>query len=161
MNNIIVTIISGALIIFGGLGAFLPVLPGTPLSFGGLLLYAWYTGFDKITPLALVIFGLLTIATMIVDFIAPALGAKGYKASKYGTLGSFIGAFAGFFVLGPIGVVLGPFIGGFIGELLYLASFDQAYKTAWGSFIGFLIGSAFRLGVVLAMLSYFIFVLFK
>jgi uncharacterized protein len=161
MKEIIVAFISGLLIVLGGVGSFLPVLPGPPLSFGGLLLYAWYTGFDKISPTVLLIFGLLTLATMVLDFVAPALGAKGYKASKYGTIGSFIGAFAGMFVLGPIGIILGPFIGGFVGELMYLSNIDQAYKTAWGSFIGFLIGSAFRLGVILSMLAYFVYAVFK
>ena len=161
MKEILVAVISGFLIILGGIGAFLPILPGPPLSFGGLLLYAWYTDFTRITPMMLLIFGLLTVATMIVDVVAPALGAKGYKASWYGTLGSFIGAFAGVFVMGPLGIIIGPFVGGFAGEMIKYNNLDQAYKTAVGSFIGFIFGSLFRLGVIVAMFGYFVFALFK
>lgn len=160
MKEILVAIVSGFLIVLGGIGAFLPILPGPPLSFGGLLLYAWYTDFTKITPIMLVVFGLLTVATMIMDVVAPALGAKGYKASRYGTIGSFIGAFAGIFIFGPLGIIIGPFIGGFLGEMMNYNNLDQAYKTAVGSFIGFIFGSLFRLGVIIAMFGYFLFSVF-
>jgi len=160
MNEILVGFISWLMIMLGGVGSFLPVLPGPPLSFAGLLLYAWYTDFTKITPLALGVFGILTAATLILDFLAPAIGAKGYKASMYGVAGSMIGAFAGMFVLGPLGIVIGPFVGGFLGEFIKTNNLEQSYKTAYGSFLGFIAGSIFRLSVVIAMLGYFIYSLF-
>lgn len=160
INNILLAIVSGGLIVVGAVGSVLPILPGPPLSFGGLWLYAWYTDYEKITPTVLVVFGILTLLTMIVDFIAPALGAKGYKASRYGIIGSLIGAFAGIFVLGPFGIIIGPFIGGFIGELIYAQNYEHATKVALGSFIGFLIGSLFKVAVIAGMLIYFVYALF-
>lgn len=160
MNHILVSLVSAFLIILGGIGSVLPILPGPPLSYGGLLLYAWYTDFEKIPPTALVIFGVLTLLTFIVDLFAPALGAKGYKASRYGVLGSMIGAFAGIFVLGPLGIIIGPFIGGFIGEMIHAQNMENATKVAWGSFVGFVIGSLFKMAVIVSMFVYFVYALF-
>jgi uncharacterized protein YqgC (DUF456 family) len=160
VNEITIALVSGLLIIIGAIGSFLPILPGPPISFAGLWLYAWQTDYEKITPLVLIIFGVLTLLTFVVDFFAPALGARGYKASNYGIIGSMIGAFGGIFLLGPLGVILGPFIGAFIGEMIYARNFDNAWKVAWGSFIGFLIGTVFKLAVIVGMLAYFIYSLF-
>lgn len=159
-REISIAFLSALLIVLGGAGSVLPVLPGPPLSFAGLWLYAWQTGYERISPLTLAIFGGLTILTFIIDLIAPALGARGYKASSYGVYGSMIGAFLGIFVLGPIGLILGPFIGGFAGELLYAKNMDNAWRVAIGSFMGFVIGSLFKIAVVVAMFGYFIYSLF-
>jgi uncharacterized protein len=160
MNEILVAVASGLLIIIGAIGSFLPILPGPPLSFAGLWLYAWSTNYEKLTPTTLIVFAVLTILTMVVDFIAPALGAKGYKASRYGTIGSFVGAFLGIFVMGPIGIIVGPFIGGFIGEFIFAKSLKQAGNVALGSLVGFAIGSLFKAAVIVGMLVYFIYALF-
>lgn len=158
--DILLGVAIGVLIVFGGLGSILPILPGTPLSFGALWLWAWYTDYEKITPTLLMVFGILTVLTMVVDFLAPALGAKGYKASRSGIIGSMVGAFAGIFILGPLGIVVGPFVGGFVGELINARNYEHAARVAWGSFVGFVIGSMFKLAVVVGMLVYFIYSLF-
>jgi uncharacterized protein YqgC (DUF456 family) len=160
IKEILIALSSGFLIILGGLGAVLPIIPGPPLSFGGLWLYAWFTEYEKITPTVLIIFGILTALTFVTDIIAPALGARGYKASKYGVWGSMLGAFAGIFVLGPLGIIIGPFVGGFIGEMINARNLDNAVNVAWGSFIGFIIGSLFKLAVIIGMLVYFVYSLF-
>lgn len=150
-----------ALVILGGLGAILPVLPGPPLSFAGLWLYAWATGYGRVSPEILVVFGVLTALTFVTDALSPALGAKGYRASAWGVAGSLIGAFGGMFVLGPIGIVVGPFIGAFAGEWLHSRNAERSTRVAWGAFVGFVAGSLFRLGVIVAMLAYMVYALFK
>jgi uncharacterized protein len=160
MNEILIGITSGLLIIIGGIGSFLPILPGPPLSFAGLWLYAWFTNYEKLTPTILIVFAVLTVLAMVIDFIAPALGAKGYKASRAGALGSMIGAFIGVFVMGPIGIVVGPFVGGFIGEFIHAKNLEKAGKSAIGSLIGFAIGSLFKIAVIMGMITYFIYALF-
>lgn len=109
----------------------------------------------------MVVFGILTVLTVVLDFIAPALGAKGYKASFWGVLGSAIGAIVGIFVLGPFGIILGPLIGGFAGEYLYVRDTNRALKSAWGSFLGFVAGSVIRFGVAVAMAAYFVYLILK
>lgn len=155
------TIVAGILIFLGLAGAVLPFLPGPPLALAGLIIYAVAQGTDKVSVLAILVFSVLTILTLILDFLAPVLGAKGYKASRYGVVGSFVGAIFGMFVLGPLGIIIGPFIGGFCGEILANRGAYSAWRTAIGSFVGFLVGTVFRLGVTLAIAGYFVYALFK
>jgi len=158
--DILVALAAFALLAIGGLGSVLPILPGPPLSFAGLWLYAWWTDYEKLTPTVLVVFGILTLLTFVTDALSPALGAKGYKASSWGVIGSFIGAFAGVFVMGPVGIILGPFIGAFAGEMLHSRNMQRSTRVAWGSFVGFVVGSLFKLAVIVGMLVYMIYSLF-
>jgi uncharacterized protein YqgC (DUF456 family) len=154
--TVIIGIISGAIILVGAAGTLLPLLPGPPLSFVGLLIYAWYTGFEVITWPWLLAWGILTLLTFGLDFLGPALGAKNYKSSALGIWGSIIGGFAGTFTMGPIGVIVGPFLGGFIGEYLAVRDHVHAFKAAWGAFAGMMIGNVIKVLIVLSMFVYFI-----
>ena len=156
MNNIILSLVSGLIILLGTLGAVLPFLPGIPLSYAGLVLYAIFTKFESVGVTGLVVFGILTLITIVLDFLAPAIAAKGYKSTKMGSTGAVIGAFLGIFVLGPIGALIGPFIGAFIGELMAHANSDRAFRVATAAFIGFVLGSVFKLIVGVTMFVYFL-----
>lgn len=155
------TVLAGVLILLGIAGAVLPFLPGPPLAFAGLLIYGFATDFEPMSATVLVVFGFLILLTLALDVVAPAIGAKGYKASRWGIIGSFVGAIFGIFVMGPLGIILGPFVGGFVGEFLHLPDSKRALRTAWGSFVGFLMGTLVRLGVTLGMAGYFVYALIK
>ncbi|MDP3741229.1 MAG: DUF456 domain-containing protein [bacterium] len=155
------TTIAGILVVLGVAGAILPFLPGPPLSLAGLLIYGFATGFEKMSVTVVIVFAALTLLTIILDVFAPAMGAKGHKASHHGVVGSIIGAFAGLFLLGPLGIILGPFIGGFLGEYLKRHDPQKAWHTAVGAFVGFLWGTLARFAVSLAMAIYFFYVLLK
>jgi uncharacterized protein YqgC (DUF456 family) len=156
----LVATISLLLIIGGILGAVLPFLPGLPVSFIGLLVFAIYTKFTAVSVTALVVFAILVAATIVVDIFAPALAAKGHKASGFGTMGAVIGTILGVIIFGPFGILIGPFLGAFIGELANTgATTDHALKVAYAAVIGMLLGTVFKLMVGLGMIIYFIIVL--
>ncbi len=159
-QELLLTIISGLLLLTGLLGAILPLLPGPPLSLAGLVLYGLATHFTRISVTAVIIFSVLTALTLLLDILAPALGAKGYKASRGGTWGAILGAVFGLLVLGPAGIIFGPLLGAFLGEYLAVRNSEQALGAAWGAFLGFLLGTAVRLGVSVAMAGYFVYALF-
>ncbi len=60
----------------GLIGVVVPFLPGVPLAWLGFFIYALATGFVKISITATVIFSVLTLFTLSLDFLAPILGAK-------------------------------------------------------------------------------------
>lgn len=91
----ILYIVSAALIVIGLLGVFLPVLPGIPLAFVGMVLAAWVGGFKEISVLVLILLGLLTAASLAIDFLASALGAKRAGASKMAIVGAGLGSLVG------------------------------------------------------------------
>lgn len=154
MAEIIILILALILMVVGLAGVVLPFVPGVPLAFIGLLIFASATGFKTISLLAVIVFLFLTIALTALDFLAPMIGAKKYKASKWGIFGSFLGAVLGIFTLGVWGIIIGPLLGAFLVELIAGRGKNQALKSALGSFVGFLVGTIIRLIVVLAMLGF-------
>lgn len=156
MNYFLVSLISGVLILAGIFGSLLPILPGLPVAFLGILIFAIYTKFSLISGLALAVFAILTVLTIIVDTVSAPLFARGHKASNFGTAGALIGAILGVFVLGPLGILLGPFIGAFIGELANASDAHHAWRVAFGALWGTIAGTAFKLIVGLSMFVYFL-----
>ena len=153
-------ILTSFLILLGLAGSFIPILPGPPLAWAGLLIYGILTDFQEASVLAVVIFGVITVISLAIDMLAPVLGAKGYKATRSGIIGAFLGALIGVFVAGPIGIALGPLVGAFVGEYIAHRNHERALKVAWGSFVGFLVGTLVKVVVVLAIAAYFISILF-
>ena len=134
----------------------LPVLPGIPLAWLGLFIYAFATGFEKISVTLIIIFFVLMILTLVLDFLAPLLGAKKYRASKLGVVGAFLGTILGIFVLGFWGIIFGPLTGAFLGELIVSRRPKHAFGTAIGAFVGLLAGSLIKLILILIMAGFFI-----
>jgi uncharacterized protein YqgC (DUF456 family) len=88
-------IIAILLVVIGIAGTILPMLPGVPLVFAGLLLAAWTDGFDKVSILTIVIIGVIATMAWAVDFFASIVTAKKVGASKYALWGAGIGAIIG------------------------------------------------------------------
>ena len=158
--EILLILTSFLLISIGTVGIFIPLLPGLPMAWLGLLLFAYITYFTVITWKILLIFLILVVATLLLDILAPVVGAKKYNASPYGLVGSVIGLIFGLAVLGPIGIVLGPFLGAVVGEMIFGKELEKAFYSAKGTLIGFLASSAIKLAVILIMLGYMIYALF-
>ena len=156
MGDVIFLILAIVLMVTGLAGVVLPFLPGIPLVWIGLFIFASATGFKLISLATVLIFLVLTIALTALDFLAPMIGAKKYQASKWGILGSFLGAIIGIFTLGIWGIILGPFLGALTGELIAGKGKNQAFKSALGAFLGFILGTLVRLIAALIMLGFLI-----
>ena len=156
MGTTALIILCSILMVVGLLGVVLPVLPGIPLAWLGLFIYALGTGFERISIATAVVFFVLMLLTLALDFVAPMLGAKKYQASKFGTIGAFLGFTVGIIVFGFWGIILGPFIGALLGELLAKRKPKQALGSALGAFLGLVAGALFKIIVILVMAGFFI-----
>jgi len=156
VGEILLIIFSFALILSGAAGVLMPFLPGVPLAWLGMLAFAYATDFLFITWKALLIFLGLTLLTLVLDAIAPVLGAKKYKATTSGVVGSILGLFIGVAAFGPVGIILGPFLGTLFGEIYHGRDSEEAVRSAKGTVVGFLAGSAIKLALVLVMLGFMI-----
>ena len=142
-------------IVLGLIGSVLPILPGPPLSWVGLLILS-FTNAVKMSTLLLVITGIIALVIFILDYIIPAIGTKKFGGSKWGMIGTSIGLVVGLVAPIPGGIILGPFIGAFIGELLNKNNSKLAFRAAIGSFIGFLASSFIKFIVAIIYLGIFI-----
>lgn len=139
----------------GLLGTFLPVLPGTPLAWAGLLCESFIPE-STMSITILVITFITAVIITVLDFAFPAIQTKKSGGTKYGTRGSTVGLIVGLFT-GPWGIIIGPFLGAYIGELLHDPSdHHKAFKSAWASFIGFLSGTLMKIAVVSVFIVVFI-----
>ena len=147
-------------VLLGFVGSFLPVLPGPPLTFMGLLLIALVRHFASPLTGTLVIFmGMSTIAVLILDQVIPLLGARRYGASKWGIWGSIAGMAVGCFV-SPFAVLSGAFLGAVVAEWLVHRQKARALRAGWGVFIGSLLGAVLKLGLCGLMTFYVLRALF-
>jgi len=142
------------LVVVGIAGSVLPALPGVTLVFLGLLLAAWIGDFQQVGALALVVLGLLTLLSFVIDLAATALGAKRVGATKLAVVGAALGTFAGLF-LGLPGLILGPFVGAVAGELMSHGQVQQATRAGIATWIGLLFGTLAKLALVFTMLGLF------
>lgn len=141
--TILLVVLGFICLIMGFIGCIVPVVPGPPLSYVGILLLHFSEGYEYSIPMLLILLALVVVITVL-DYIIPMYGSKYFGASKWGTRGSFIGTIVGLFFL-PWGLVLGPFLGAFIGEMLKKRTAGQAVKSGLGSVIGLLFGMVFKL----------------
>ncbi|MFN3964369.1 MAG: DUF456 domain-containing protein [Silanimonas lenta] len=151
--------LAGLMVLAGLLGTVLPVLPGIPLMFAGMLLAAWIGDFQQVGGWTLALLGLMALVALTVDFLASALGAKKLGASPRAVWGAAIGTLAGlpFF---PLGLILGPFAGAVLGEMLHRKAYDRqslgsAARVGAATWIGLAVGAVFKLGMALAMVAVF------
>lgn len=157
--DLILLILAAVLLILGVVGSILPVLPGAPLSWAGLLTF--YFTSVPFNYWVLSITFILALAIMILQYIIPAYGTKKYGGSKWGMVGTIIGLFAGFFIPVPGGIFIGAFIGAFAGELFNKSDSRTAVRAAYGSFIGFIASSFMELIITVSYFGIFIFEIFR
>ncbi len=153
-------IVLGFIMMIGGLaGCILPLIPGPPLSYVGLLLLHATQGY-QFSSNFLIIWGLITALVYGIDYVIPALTARQAGAGKRGVWGSMIGLFVGLIFFPPYGIILGPFIGAVIGELSSGKNSAAALKSGFASFLGFLIGTLIKIIVSGMMFWHFLKTLF-
>jgi uncharacterized protein len=142
------------LMILGIIGCLVPVLPGPPFSFIGLILLH-ISRFGQFPSNVLIILGIITLAVTIMDYIVPIWGTKKLGGSKYGTRGATVGLVIGLF-FGPLGIIMGPFIGAVVGELIFKDDLNYALKAGLGSLLGFMAGIGLKLAVSFILTFYFV-----
>ena len=135
--------------LIGIAGSILPGLPGTPFSWiGMLILYIWGNGAngagDPMSLQTLVAWGVVVLVVSVIDYVVPMYLTRVTGGSKYAERGALIGLIVGIF-LTPIGMVAGSFLGALIAEMEWAKKdFPSALKAAFGSFLGFMLGTGIK-----------------
>ena len=142
----------GLILMFLGLiGCFIPIIPSPITSWFGFLIL--YFSSNNIISFKFLIFTLLiSILFFLGDFFLPLITAKKFGSSKKGIIGTGVGLFLGFFILGPLGIILGACIGAFIGELMNNKGNEKILGSVVGAILGVLSGIILKLVVSLVFL---------
>ncbi|MDA9089798.1 DUF456 domain-containing protein [Maribacter arcticus] len=155
--DIFLLLLGFILMLVGIIGSFLPILPGPPISWVGLLLLHSTSVID-LTWTFLGITLAIALLVFALDYVIPAIGTKKFGGTKAGVIGTTVGLVVALFfpILGPFGIIIWPFIGALVGELLNKADKKTATKAAFGSFLGFLTGTFMKFLVAIVYLGMFI-----
>ncbi|MCC5918008.1 MAG: DUF456 domain-containing protein [Cryomorphaceae bacterium] len=141
----VVWMILGAIFLLGGLaGAVLPILPGPPISFIGIVFFQ-FTDKVNISVKWMWIMGIAAVVITVLDYIVPSYFTKKYGAHWFSSVMAFVGMIIGLIFFPPLGLIIGPFIGAFLGELMVGRIWQQGLKSAFASFLGFLFGTMLKL----------------
>jgi hypothetical protein len=143
------------LMVLGLAGVILPILPGTVLIFGAILLGAWIDDFAKISGWTVTAAAVLTVISLICDYLAAALGARRVGASRQAVIGAVLGTLLGIFS-GLWGLIFMPLVGAAIGEYLVLRDLQRAGQVGMATWVGLLLGTAVKIAIAFTMLGMFI-----
>ncbi|MBT8065223.1 MAG: DUF456 domain-containing protein [Gammaproteobacteria bacterium] len=149
-------LLAGLIVIAGLAGTIIPALPGVPLVFLGLFLGAWIDDFAIVGWATIGVLAVLAVIAWVVDFVAGAAGARYLGASSRAFWGATIGAVVGIF-FGFAGMLIGPFLGAVIGELSGGTNMLNSGRAGVGAWLGMVVATAVKLGIVFLMLGIFIF----
>lgn len=150
MPDTILLIISFALFIAGIIGCFVPVMPGTPLTFAGLVLLS-FTSYDTMSGGAILIYGLMVVLVTVLDYVIPAYSAKRSGGSRQGISGAMAGALAGA-IFPPVGIMFGAFLGAIAGEMMAGKPFKEAYRAGVSAFLGFVMSILLKVVLCVVMI---------
>jgi uncharacterized protein len=143
------------LLLVGLVGSLLPILPGPPISWCGILLL--YLTFGVPFHHGMVWGSLVvTLVVTVLDYVIPSMGTKRFGGTRSGVWGTNIGLLIGLF-FPPFGIIIGPFLGALAGEFIHDSGDSRrALRAAVGAFMGFLASTFLKLVLCLAFLGLFV-----
>jgi len=96
-GEIIIFSLAVLIMLVGLVGVVIPILPGIPLILGACFIYALITNFQVITWNIVGLFAALTVASLLIDWLATTYGVKKMGGSYAGMIGAFLGMIIGLF----------------------------------------------------------------
>lgn len=133
------------LAVLGLIGTVAPILPGTVLSYLGLLCVSFLSG-SFVGGSELIWGAIIALIVVLSDYYLPGYFSKLCGGTKAGISGATIGAVLGIFIMGPLGVFLGPFFGAVIGEMCAKKiPLRQAVVVGLGALLSFFVGVGIKL----------------
>lgn len=145
--DIVIQVSAVILGILGLIGSIVPVLPGPPLSFLGLILL-FFKSDGTMKWSFLLLWGIITVVVTVLDYLVPAYFTKLTGGSRAATRFALAGMLLGIVFFPPWGMIAGAFLGALSGEMLYSRRNGDLSGSLWpafGSFLGFLFGTGMKL----------------
>lgn len=161
-EQIIGLILALLLMGIGALGSVLPGVPSTPLVLLAAVAHKLWFGENGVRWWIMLLLVLLTVLSMVFDYLASMVGAKQFGAGRRGRIGAIFGTVAGVivgFFVGGFGSFLGAFVGPLIGATLLERTASRPWREALlaglGATIGVLAGAMGKVIISLLMILLF------
>ncbi|HVZ66161.1 MAG TPA: DUF456 domain-containing protein [Lacunisphaera sp.] len=149
-------ILVGLMLLTGLVGSAVPLLPGTTLIMGGVLLQKWLLA-DTLSWAAVGWVAAVWLLSLVADLACTLIGARLLGGSKWGMAGASGGALAGMFISLPA-LILGTLLGAVAAEKLGAKrTHEEAWKSGAGAALGFLFGTVARVACAVVMIALYVF----
>jgi uncharacterized protein YqgC (DUF456 family) len=148
-GKILVSVLVGLVMLVGLVGVLIPVLPDVLLIWGAALGYGLVMGLEGQSVWFFGAITLLGVAALASDVWVSGISAKKSGASIWAVLTGFTVGAVGFFLLGPIGALIGLLLGIFLFQLIRLREVREAARTVLGTGLG--CGASFVVKYLLAL----------
>ncbi len=155
VSDILLWLLSAALIVVGLAGTLLPALPGTAFVLAGIVLGAWIDDFTRVGWGALAAVTVMAIAAWVLDYLAALLGAQRAGASRQAVTGAAIGTVGGIF-MGLVGVLFLPLVGAAIGEWMARRDHEAALRVGLATWLGLMAGLVAKVVLAFMMMGVFV-----
>jgi uncharacterized protein YqgC (DUF456 family) len=157
MKPIIVTVLSALVMLFGLIGAFLPVIPDLILIWLAALGYGLLVGWGTTGPWFFGGITLLGLVGVVSEVWMSGLGGRvGGASLKSLAVGILLGI-VGFIFLTPIGGLVLLLVGTFTMEYYRLGDAEEAFKAVLGVGLGY--GASFGVKFLIALIMILLWVL--
>ena len=136
------------------IGSFIPIIPDIIPLWLGIIIYIYFIPSATLSTSFFITLAIITVITVGADFAVNALFVKKAGGSKLSIIAAMVSLLLAF-IIGPLGVILGPFIGVFLLEYFINRNRDQAFKIAISTIFAY-----FSSGVVKFLLQIFVIIYF-
>jgi uncharacterized protein YqgC (DUF456 family) len=140
----------------GLIGTVVPGIPGAPLILVAAVGHKIYFRDAGASYFALGVLALLTVLSLVLDFLGTMFGAKKLGATWRGITGAMIGAVVGLFFSLP-GLILGPIIGAFLFEWAGGREWKESARAGAGAMLGMVLGALGKAACCVMMIAIFAF----
>lgn len=146
LNDLLVFLLIGLLMLVGMLGIVLPVLPDLPLVWVGALIYGLTFGWGKWGPWLFGFITLMGVVGVTSEIWVSGTGARKAGASLWGVLGGLLGGLVGLIFFTPIGAIVGMLAGTYVVEVIRLRDPERALQATLGMGLGY--GASFGVKLI-------------
>lgn len=156
METIWLSIVAAIALVGALIGIIIPGLPGIQVLWILVALDYWIFGYLELSGSTMIWLSVLAAVTLVIDYLATALGVKKRGGSFLGLIGSVLGLVVGLAVFSIPGMLIGCFLGAMLGELIHGHELEKASYIAVGALFGYATATALKLAawVVYAVVIY-------
>jgi len=144
--------------LLGIIGVFIPMIPDIIPIWVGVLIYQFGPFNINLPDIFWVVLIIITLITVLSDFLANAIAVKRSGGSNLSVIAALIGLALGLIILGPLGIILGPFVAIFLAE--YYKSqqkdYNEPLKIAFSTVLAFIGSGLVKLVLLLIVVIWFL-----
>ncbi|MDO4190238.1 MAG: DUF456 domain-containing protein [Bacteroidales bacterium] len=140
-------LLTAVLLIVGLIGVFVPMLPGPPIAYLGMLVLQ-FSSLADFSVNTLIGLGVAVVVITLIDYFFPMLATKQSGGGKWSVWGCLIGMLCGMF-LPLFNSIVGALLGAIVGQFIESRKLGESLLVGFKAFLSVMFGIILKLIVCL------------